>query len=135
MANSKRSRDRPKSPPFVMMPWELLNSSAFVSLSPSAAKALPYFLGKQGKAYKREKEDFRGVFEFSYAEAKRLGFATRTFSRIIIELVEKGFLIMAGYGGLRGFCKSFNKFELSDRWRKFGQPDFEAIPRYPAEPR
>ena len=135
MSRAKRSTDKPKAPPFAMMPWELLNSSAFIALSPSAGKALPYFLGKQGKAFKREKEDFQGVFEFSYAEAKRLGFATRTFSRIITELVEMGFLTMAGYGGLRGFCKSLNKFELSDRWRKYGQPDFEAVPRYPAEPR
>lgn len=133
MRKGRQSRNKPKSPPFVMMPWDLLNSAAFIALSPSAAKALPYFIGKQGKAYKREKEDFRGVFEFSYLEAKRLGFATRTFSRIIVELIEKGFVDMAGYGGLRGFCKSFNKFELSERWHNFGKPDFEIVPRYPAE--
>jgi len=135
MSKVIRTRGKQKLPPFVALTWDLLNSSAFVDLTPSASKALPYFLGKHGKAFRRHEADFKGVFEFSYAEAKRLGFASRTFSRIIEELIKKGFVNMAGYGGLRrGFCKSNNKFQISNRWRKYGQPEFELVTRYPCEP-
>jgi hypothetical protein len=33
-------------PPFVPLTWDLLNHAAYRDLKPSAAKALPYFLGK-----------------------------------------------------------------------------------------
>ncbi|NVN97432.1 hypothetical protein HXX01_04380 [Candidatus Nomurabacteria bacterium] len=105
------------------MTWDLLNSEAYKTLPSSAAKALPYFLGKHGKGTKTD--DYSGTFEFSYAEAKRHGFATRTFSRVIQELVKKGFIDPAGYGGLRGFCKSFNKFMTSKRWERYGTKNFE----------
>ncbi|WP_226373880.1 immunoglobulin domain-containing family protein [Citrifermentans bemidjiense] len=112
---------------------------AYIDLPPSAAKALPYFYGKYGRKFKvvlygkRGDHNIAGDFEFSYEEAVRLGFAKRTFARVIDELIEKGFIEMAGYGGLRGFCKSYNKFRPSYRWQRYGQPDFEAVPRYPSE--
>lgn len=126
MSASKRGKDKNKLPPFVALTWDLLNSPAYRDLTGSAGKALPYFWGKHGKGLKRDRGDFSGTFEFSYGEAERLGFAPRTFSRVIQELVQKGFIDPAGYGGLRGFCKSFNKFSLSSRWMDYGITGFKA---------
>jgi len=118
----------------VALTWEMLNSKAYKKLPASAAKALPYFLGRDGKTGRKEGDDYSGTFIMSYGEATALGFAERTFARIIKDLVGFGFIDMAGYGGLRGTCKSFNKFRLSGRWREFGLSTFEEVPRYPSEP-
>lgn len=134
-----KSGEKPKLAPFVALPWEIMNSKAYINLSPSSAKALPYFLGKYGREYgmayvKSRSPSFSGKpIVFSYAEAERLGFATRTFSRVIQDLIAKGFIEMAGYGGLRGFCKTNNKFILSTRWERYDKLDFQAVPRYPSE--
>jgi hypothetical protein len=125
MSHAKRARDKNRLPPFVPMTWEILNSKAYRELSPSAAKALPYFIGKNGKGQREKGAAYSGEIEFTYAEAVRLGFANRTFSRVIQELTSKGFLNPAAHGGLRGFCKSTNKFKLSSRWREYGKPGFE----------
>lgn len=118
-----KGRVKKKLPPFVPLTWELLNSTAYKVLTPSAGKALPYFLGKSGKALHKTGETVP-PFEFTYAEALRLGFAKRTFARVIVELVDKGFVDPFQYGGLRGFCKSCNKFCCSDRWKRYGANDF-----------
>jgi hypothetical protein len=124
MSLAKRKNKSFNRKPFVAVFWELLNSEAYRKLTASAAKALPYFLGKNGSSSHKEGNEYSGTFELSYGEAKRYGFATRTFSRVIQELVEKGFVDPAGYGGLRGFCKSFNKFKISDRWKQYGTKHF-----------
>jgi len=135
MSKVKRSKDKLKLTPFVAMTWEILNSDAYIKLRPSAGKALPYFRGKGMKiAFAKNDNENNAEFVFSYDEAERLGFSSATYSRIIKELIEKGFVEPSGYGGLKGFCKSFNKFRLSNRWRQYGKPDFELVPRYPSEP-
>lgn len=132
-------KPKPKQAPFVSTTWDILNSKAYIELTASAGKALPYFLGKYGREYGLAYSKSRGCsfsgkpIEFTYAEAARLGFANRTFSRVIADLIEKGFIEMAGYGGLRGFCKTNNKFLLSTRWMDYGQKGFQAVPRYPTE--
>ena len=134
-----RDKSKPKLPPFVPLTWEVLNSKAYIKLTSSAGKALPYFFGKHGKDYgiaftKTKGSAFSGKpIEFTYAEAARLGFANRTFSRVIADLIDKGFIDMAGYGGMRGFCKTNNKFLLSARWVDYGERSFQAVPRYPSE--
>ena len=135
MSYAKRSKVKQKLPPFVAMSWEILTSKVFIDLTPSSGKALQYFRGKGLKvAYTRNEPENSIVFEFSYDEAERLGFASATFSKILKELIRVGFIDMAGYGGLRGFCKLNSKYRLSDRWRRYGEPDFEIVPRYPSEP-
>ncbi|MGD9687844.1 MAG: hypothetical protein AB7U43_12830, partial [Desulfobacter sp.] len=104
-------KEENKLPPFVGLTWELLNSKAYKELTPSAAKAAPYFYGK-ARAKGPNANRASGIFEFSYEEATRFGFAKRTFARVITELVSKGLVDMAGYGGLRGNCKTTNKFRL-----------------------
>jgi hypothetical protein len=125
LGKRKKRRTGVRLPPFVPLFWDVLNSAAYKELTSSAAKALPYFLGKDGIAKCKNGNDSTGTIEFSYGEANKLGFATRTFSRVIQELVDKGFIDPAGYGGLRGFCKSFNKFRTSNRWQEYGTKSFK----------
>jgi hypothetical protein len=123
--SGKRHRDN-KLPPFVALPWDMLNSKAYKELQPSAAKALPYFLGKvklNPKDYQRYNQDF----SFCYKEAIKYGFATTTFYRIICELMSKGFIDGYDKGGLKSDCHSYNLFKLSRRWEQYGRPDFKVM--------
>lgn len=115
-----------KLPPFVPVIWEMLNSKSYKNLSFSASKALIYFSGKPKKKLTHQ-EYYNVDFEFTYTEAKNLGFkSSRTWIKIIIELVEKGFVDPVRKGGLRGDGKSSNKFRMSTRWMDYGTPEFKA---------
>jgi hypothetical protein len=126
---SKRGK-HPKNggslPPFVPFLWELLNSPAYKSLPASAAKALPYFLGKV-KLSPKNPERYEQAFEFSYREGQKMGFALATFSKVIQDLVRYGFIEPVDKGGLRGDCRSSNKFTLSKRWEAFGSEQFKRL--------
>lgn len=119
-----RKKYRPTS--FVMFNWDLLNSKAYKDLPPSAAKALPYFLGK----IKRRPDDpqkYLEEFSFSYTEARRLGFSNGTHYRNISRLIEKGFIDPVSRGGLRSFGFSSNTFRLSQRWKDYDTPEFKRV--------
>ncbi|MGD0169605.1 MAG: hypothetical protein ABSE54_07780 [Smithella sp.] len=127
MSSGKKAINKLKRlPPFVPLPWDMLNHKAYKELPPSAAKALPYFIGKVKKAF-HDPSRLNTEFSFSYKEAKSFGFALATFSKIIRDLVKHGFLDPIDKGGLRGDCKSNNLFCLSHRWKLLGQPDFQFI--------
>jgi hypothetical protein len=106
------------------MSWDVLNSIAYKSLTHSAGKALPYFIGKP-KAPFNDPAQCNTDIHFPYAEAKRYGFAPGTFSKIIHELVAKGFLDPVDKGGLRCNGKSYNVFRMSRRWEKYGTSEFQ----------
>lgn len=123
------SRGRKKGsrlPPFVPLIWRMLNSKAYKDLPPSSAKALPYFLGKFKGGY-NDPQRYMEEFSFSYTEAKRFGFSSGTFSKVIQALVRIGFVDPVDKGGLRGDCKSYNLFKLSKRWEAYGSSNFEAL--------
>ncbi len=123
---SKRSTKGNRLPPFVPLFWELLNSGVYKKLPPSAAKALPYFLGKV-KRKPNDLQRYRDRFEFPYREGMGLGFAFGTFSKIIRDLVRFGFIDPVDKGGLRGDCKSSNVFKLSKRWEEYGTSNFTVM--------
>jgi hypothetical protein len=104
----------------------MLNSRAYRALPPSAAKALPFFLGKV-KVKHFDQARFHEEFRFSYGEGKRYGFAPATFSRVIQALVRTGFIDPVDKGGLRSDGKRYNLFRLSRRWELFGTIDFESL--------
>lgn len=104
----------------------MLNSKAYINLPQSAAKALPYFLGKVKKPF-FDPERYLQIFELSYGEADRYGFACSTFSNVIQALVRHGFIDPVDKGGLRSDGKSYNKFRLSKRWENYEQADFEKL--------
>lgn len=111
-------------PPFVPLIWSMLNHVAYKSLKPSAAKALPYFLGKVKTPY-WDPQRYLERFHFSYTEAMGYGFSRGTFSRVIQELVRKGFIDPAERGGLKSFGLGYNWFCLSQRWQRYGTLGFE----------
>ncbi len=111
---------------FVALTWHMLNSQAYKELPFSAAKALPYFLGKV-KVPHRDPKRLNEDFTFSYPEAVRLGFSRRTFSRVISSLIEHGFIDPVEKGGLRGYGCGYNVFKQSFRWKNYGKKDFKEI--------
>lgn len=127
-------------PPFVALTWEMLNSKAYKVLPPSAAKVLPYFLGKPKYNY-NDPQRYREEFPFSYSEAKKYGFAIATHHKSISQLVEKGFIDPVDKGGLRGLGRSYSLFTLSWRWKDYDKLGFEKIawrcfePRYKSKSR
>ena len=124
MAKKKKLKNR--LPPFVALTWEMLNSLAYKKVPPSAAKALPFFLGKV-KLLFHDPQRYLVDFTFSYTEGEMLGFALATFSKIIQDLVCYGFIDPVDKGGLRGDGKSFNRFRLSGRWEAYGTDKFVRV--------
>jgi len=114
-----------KHPPFVAITWDMLNSKAYEEVTYSAAKALPYFLGKC-KRHFYDPQRYRLEFSFPYSEGERYGFSPSTFSKVIQELVRRGFIDPVDKGGLKSDGKSCNLFRLSNRWLKYGTKDFES---------
>jgi len=83
-------------------------------------------LGKY-KGPHRDADRYQTSFHFSYSEAKRYGYSPATFSKVIQELIRKGFLDPVDKGGLRSDGKSYSFFRLSRRWEKYGCSDFASI--------
>ena len=123
---STRRRKGDRLPPFVPLFWQILNSKAYKQLPASAAKALPFFLGKV-KCRHNDPHRYFEEFNFSYSEGQRLGFALATFAKVIRDLIFFGFVDPVDKGGLRGECKSYNVFRLSKRWENYGAEKFVAI--------
>jgi len=118
------AKKRPTS--FVIMPWEMLDSKAYQALTGNAAKALPLFLFKV-KVRLDARERYTTEFTFPYSEAKAHGFCNGTFSKIISELVNKGFIDVAYRGGKKSAYMTSSRFKLSRRWESYGTPQFEQI--------
>ena len=113
------AKKKDRLPPFVALPWELLNSQVYIALPPSASKALSYFFGKVKRTW-NDPARYSEIFTFSYPEGKRLGFAYGTFARAIEDLIKHGFITLVEKGGLRGKGKGYNKYRLSNRWKDYG---------------
>lgn len=147
MARKKKSGPGERLAPFVPIFNDELDSQAFKELTASAAKVYPYFKRIDGKLKRKMGGDYNGIFDFTYSEAEKYGFARKTFSRAITELNDKGFLNIVSQGGKRGCGMSNSKYKLSDRWRDYGKTvksweNGKAIerevfirrPRHPSEP-
>lgn len=99
---------------YVALPWNLLNSKAYRELSPLAAKVLPFFLGKV-KIQCMEPQYYYIDIKLSYTEAAHRGCSRRSFSRIIEELVEVGFIDPVSWRQ-----RTATIFHLSKRWEAYG---------------
>lgn len=120
------AKKKNRLPPFVALPWDMLNSKAYKDLSHASGKALPYFLGKVKTSF-NDPQRYWTEFSFSYREASKNGFATTTHHNVICELIAKGFLDPIKKGGLKSDGKGYNLFKLSRRWEQYGKPDFKEI--------
>lgn len=120
-----KSKDKIKEG-FVALKWSLLNSDAYKRLPASAAKALPYFLGKVKYAVSEDNANrFNQDFIFSYSEAKRLGFGKSTFRNILRDLVKHGLIDVSHHGHYKQSGPQPNTlFRLSRRWKNYDTPYF-----------
>jgi hypothetical protein len=123
MSLAKRANNKTKFPNSVILLWEMVVHKAYLDLPPSACKELPFFI-KKVKRRLDAPERYLDEFTFSYREANRYGFATTTHHRTICALIEKGILDPCAKGGLKSDRRSYNRFRLSQRWLKYGTPEF-----------
>jgi hypothetical protein len=110
---------------------DLLRSIAFRSLSKWSLLVYLDFLrmrvlkpiSKPGRQKEYTIEN-NGKLVYTYETAERKGIGRREFRKAIVDLVEGGFIDFAhvGSGGKRG---DTNLFEISERWKSYGTPDFK----------
>lgn len=117
MSRSRHQKER--LAPFVPIFHDELESTAYRELSPSAAKLYPYFKRICVRATKG-KPDESTLFGFTYTEAEKYGFVSRTFVRAVKDLIQHGFIDLVEKGGLRGAGHSCSKYRLSKRWVSYG---------------
>jgi hypothetical protein len=135
MARGKRRKSNWKiDGPFVPILFSEMDSRAYRKISGSSAKALAYFKRIDGMLRRKSGDDYNGIFDFTYTEAVKYGFAKSTFSRVITDLNGKGFIDIIKQGGKRGCGMSNSKYKLSERWRDYGTSVFMMKPRYSSEP-
>ena len=120
-----KTRSRNRIPPFVMLPWPMLNHMAYINLTPTAKGMFPYFLGKVKLPNTDPKYHYVN-FTFTFSEASRYGCARRSFFRVIEALMMNGFIDPVSKG-VRGAHATPNVFRLSRRWENYGKPEYKTI--------
>ena len=120
-----KNKAKYKLPPFVALPWKMLNHRAYKELTPNAKGMLVYFLGKV-KLPNTDPTYYYAEFSFTYSEALKYGCARRTFYKVIDSLMGHGFInpVRKGY---RSSAREVSIFRLSKRWEKFGTAAFEDV--------
>jgi hypothetical protein len=109
---------------------ELLHSEAFRSLRYAPTlKVLFWAYEKREvrKTNRRGSKKFEVIdnpFPFSYEEGRRRGLTDKQFGRAVRELISSGFWDLEKQGkGLQG---DYSLYRLSERWRKYGEKDFDS---------
>ena len=95
---------------FVALPWELIDSPAWKTLTNAARVALIHLKRKVVSANP-------GELSLSYHEMEKI-MNRHTFAKALRQLEESGFITKEQYGGL---YRKRNFFKLSEGWRKQGQ--------------
>lgn len=119
---------------------ELLKSKAYRALrTPKAYFVLGIFMtkrqmGKIGRRGKRESVILNnGRITFTFREAQsKYSISPGAFGTAIDELRDKGFIDIAESG--TGLYKSANLYSLSDRWKKYGTPEYKDPTPRPHKP-
>ena len=108
---------------------ELLHSEAYQSLRYAPTLKLLFWGFEKRQVHrtnKRKGKRFEVVdtpFSFTYEEGKRRGLTDKQFGRAVRELISLGFWDLEKQGsGLRG---DYSLYRFSDRWRMYGQKDFQ----------
>lgn len=112
----------------------MLESTSYKAIKTiSGAKALPVFILKFSHA---EATTGRPECEFTYTEAFKVhGIPRKSFSRGLHELHSLGFIDAISKGGeWQGNQWTSTTFRKSDRWRKFGTPEFVVVAWVNSEP-
>lgn len=125
-----------KNRSYIFLEPSLIESPAYRMLSGKAAvtcllrfhqKAFRKNMTKKKKGMKEMVITNQGQIVFTYSEAKELGLnSSRTFYKALHELIEeKGFIDMADRGNW--YSGQPTKFSISERWKKFGTPDYKSV--------
>lgn len=116
---------------FTMIKNNLLDHEAFkyITYAP-AVKTLIWFMAKIRYEKKRGKDKHKelniinnGDISFTYREAKWRGLSNQQFSKSLKILHALGFIDITKHGS--GLMGDYSCYALSNRWRKYGKPDFE----------
>jgi hypothetical protein len=126
MARHKKKSE--KMPPFVPLRMDCMESTAYVSLTGSAAKLYGYFIRSCIRATRGAPNTIT-QFNFTYSEAGKYGFARRTFHDALKALEHNGFVEIVTVGGLRGFGHTNSVYKLSGRWATYGGLAWAIAPR------
>jgi len=113
----------------VWLEHEVIYSEPYRRLSAKASWVFLRFLQKRSWSYadKRKRKriyDGKGLV-FTYTEANHFKISTSHFLTIIKRLVELGFIDVDHQGGAYG--KDYSQYNLSERWRKYGTPEFQEV--------
>ena len=119
----------------IVLEADLVDSAAFLVLSSTSIVVLMGFMRKR-QMKKREHQRRKDVWEilnngrltYTFKEAQARGIPKQSFNRAIKQLVEVGFIDVTrpGIGG-RGIHNQPTTYALSDRWQKWGTPDFQRV--------
>lgn len=112
----------------VLIGPDMMESEAYRSLSSKAMWVLQRFLQKRTWSDVKFRGRKQRVYEngglsFTYSEAQHFGISTAQFHRILKVLVERGFIDVEHRGG--GLGRDYSRYKLSERWQKWGTPEFE----------
>ena len=114
--------------PSVVVDRELIESSAFLSLTGKAPQVLMLFLRKRRMKKSNTRRQTwiitnNGDIEFTYTEAERRWSLSRSqFQRALRQLCDCGFIDIAFRG--TGHHGSSNRYSVSARWREWGTDQF-----------
>ncbi len=121
----------------IVLEQSMIKSNVWLSLSGTSVNVYLLFRTKcriEKRGIKRGKRDLErmisnnGEIVFTYAEAKtKYRISKNRFRRAVDELLEKGFIDIAETG--MGVHKVTTLYAISERWRKFGTPDYKTVPR------
>jgi hypothetical protein len=131
MPKKKYDRSGGKNKGWVSLWWIMLNSRAYRGLPSSAAKLLPFFLGKIQYMSYEGPEYYKTTFSFTYAEARRQGQGRSTFYKTIKILISFGWIDPVKQGGRRSCGMTDSIFKLSSRWKVYGKPEFKQVKGWP----
>jgi len=117
----------------IWIEWQMFYSEAFNCLTASGIKTLMRCLQKRKWEKGRKKKIIYtdDGFIFPYAEAAALKIAKNTQHwKNLRKLVEVGFLDVVHQGGWyqkHEREKDYSVYKYSDRWRKYGTPEFKKV--------
>jgi hypothetical protein len=111
----------------VVIEADLIDSQAHINLKGKALTILMRFFTKRQMKQNSSSEWIcinNGEIVFTYREAReKLGLHSAQFTRGIDNLIAVGFIDIAHSGS--GTQKDPSLYAMSERWRKYGQSDFE----------
>jgi len=121
---------------FVGLPNRLVDSKAFAALTTGASvQTLIWFWqmveyekkrkGGESPIGRIDKMTNNRELSFTYQEAEWRGMKQGRFSRALKELFRLGFIDIARHG--RGVKGEYTKYALSNRWQKYGTPEWKEI--------